>query len=675
MEGVICYCQECRQELGKFRNSWNSIGKTYHSPVYPMLAYTHGFEASGDIFPGAAGTPVGDSFLQDLKCKKCKTLLGFRCDQAPEGHVLAKDQLILRLSSMSVISESTGLNASISVEKKILLAEETPKKSSSRRASTLQPTARGKSEGRHEKSGTQLRTDMRPPPNMEINQSGISSFEKWARNAIESQKNDLDRISETLKSLETEMSSFQIFMKDVRLEMQQSRKARNDFYEDRMVLRKLVQDVSSLESRLKIVGTLTEERSKSGESVRRDIDILISDLQQVMNKAYEVDDVKNGLLQFYNRLASCEESTAQVMAKLPHDLDVSDIKRQLERFQAQIEIFEQSQTNSHPKLPSTTEATEKVVKRRSDVRVPRVEILVPARETPIQHPETSKSQPESSHEEVVPALTAPKRKRAETLIGADEESVGQPQLQRRKTRRSGRGRVEEPAGNSDEIQAEDAPSTAQIVEAPPPMQTALPNSHNQPTTTNDTLNPPAHPQNPPLEQPPQQPAQNPTLLTAPPNRRHSLRNPPTTTTTLTPKPQPPKRPHTAPKPPSHDAILPSIEREDPEPIPRVTRRSEMKTAMEVIDLTTEEVGREKEVAREKETGKGKGKGKKTYQCNTCSSVFAFPGGLAYHKRTAKCSGESAGGGSGSGSKEEEERKRAKLLEREKAVREALERGM
>ncbi|EHK98778.1 hypothetical protein M7I_5286 [Glarea lozoyensis 74030] len=189
-----------------------------------MLAYTHGFEASGDIFPGAAGTPVGDSFLQDLKCKKCKTLLGFRCDQAPEGHVLAK-----------------SVDSKIIVH--ILLAEETPKKSSSRRASTLQPTARGKSEGRHEKSGTQLRTDMRPPPNMEINQSGISSFEKWARNAIESQKNDLDRISETLKSLETEMSSFQIFMKDVRLEMQQSRKARNDFYEDRMVLRKLVQDL------------------------------------------------------------------------------------------------------------------------------------------------------------------------------------------------------------------------------------------------------------------------------------------------------------------------------------------------------------------------------------------------------------------------------------------------
>jgi hypothetical protein len=57
-ESVICYCHACNEELGRFRNAWNSIGKTYHSPVYPMLTFTNGFDATGAVFPGAVGTPV-----------------------------------------------------------------------------------------------------------------------------------------------------------------------------------------------------------------------------------------------------------------------------------------------------------------------------------------------------------------------------------------------------------------------------------------------------------------------------------------------------------------------------------------------------------------------------------------------------------------------------------------
>jgi hypothetical protein len=62
MESVICYCKNCNLELGRFRNSWNAIGKTYHCPVYPMLTYDNGFEAVGDVFPSAAGSPAENRY-------------------------------------------------------------------------------------------------------------------------------------------------------------------------------------------------------------------------------------------------------------------------------------------------------------------------------------------------------------------------------------------------------------------------------------------------------------------------------------------------------------------------------------------------------------------------------------------------------------------------------------
>lgn len=57
MDIVICYCTKCKTELGRFKNSWNGIGNTYHSPVYAPVALV-GIEATGDVYNGATNSQI-----------------------------------------------------------------------------------------------------------------------------------------------------------------------------------------------------------------------------------------------------------------------------------------------------------------------------------------------------------------------------------------------------------------------------------------------------------------------------------------------------------------------------------------------------------------------------------------------------------------------------------------
>lgn len=63
MEIVVCYCLKCKVELGRFRNSWNGIGNTYFSPVYPILTYDDGFDGTGDIHQAAAGSQIENGYV------------------------------------------------------------------------------------------------------------------------------------------------------------------------------------------------------------------------------------------------------------------------------------------------------------------------------------------------------------------------------------------------------------------------------------------------------------------------------------------------------------------------------------------------------------------------------------------------------------------------------------
>lgn len=93
--------------IGRFRNSWNGLGNTYFSPAYPASTYINGLEATGDVYEGAPGSQIEHryafvvkpiikglqctlSFLQDMACTGCQAVLGLRCDNAPERHLLKR---------------------------------------------------------------------------------------------------------------------------------------------------------------------------------------------------------------------------------------------------------------------------------------------------------------------------------------------------------------------------------------------------------------------------------------------------------------------------------------------------------------------------------------------------------------------------------------------------------
>ena len=139
MEEVVCFCLKCNAELATFQNSFNGIGSTYFSPREPPTGNVYGFEATGDIYQAASGSQVENSVLQDLACKKCETVLGLRCDNAPEGHMLRKHQLLLRLAHMSVLYTKSRLKAYTSVNERFALTfPSTKRQATPRRASSDQ---------------------------------------------------------------------------------------------------------------------------------------------------------------------------------------------------------------------------------------------------------------------------------------------------------------------------------------------------------------------------------------------------------------------------------------------------------------------------------------------------------------------------------------------------------
>jgi hypothetical protein len=599
---------------------------------------------------------------------------------------------------MIVISESTGFNASIAVEKKIPLTQENPKKSSSsRRASTLNPTPRRKSMNHGE--NTKFQSQMRDtwPLITEPQQPDHAGFQIWAQDAIESHKGDINRISETLTSVQTEMSSFQTFMKDVRLEMQQSRKARENHQEDRNVLRQLQKDVFRIEDKLIEAGTFEEGESKSGESLRRDIDIVISDLQRVMDKACEVDDVKDGLHRFRQRFDGFEESTNNMLSMIPDMNAIGDIKNMLISLQAQVGLMDQG-------LQTTTERISIIADRgqlkapihRSEARVPRVEIPIPIPtvENPAERFTTTREQPQMIAAGSDVQATATKRKRAETNSDINPVNHIQPALQPKKRRQSGRGNLEHEADEAgsnrvryDSAQAQAGEALLSKVDNPLPVhdQEARASTKTR-TSKKNTVQTPAQQMPVTLQSSPNPPP------TEPSNRRVSLRKVASTNnlTAQTPDTQEisskerrttisghllnrdgeidgrslRRKNHTQNtelskplsqaalinKPSSsrttqqqtvktttstslstafHDSVLPSIEREhheaDPEPLQRVTRRSEANF------LTKNAVTpKQPDISPPKTASTStKSRRKPTYQCTICSSVFAFPGGLAY----------------------------------------------
>ncbi|KAF4636891.1 hypothetical protein G7Y89_g1180 [Cudoniella acicularis] len=332
MEVVVCYCQKCSLELGKYRNAWNGIGNTYYSPGYGMLSQANGFEASGPIFPGSPGSAIED-----------------------------RDQLILALLKMNVVVDATGEKAKISVLKSFSLTHDNPRKpSAARRASTAQPVAGRKSISAANSNGILSATGSMLPPQQQSHD--LASFKTWAQEAISTQKMDIERVSGALNWIEGEMQAFTDFMKETRAELKK-------------------EPTAAQESEL---GPRNSHKSSSGSCQVRSEDMI-----QVNDKASQVDDVKVELKKLKNLVNGVEKATAQNITDLQTGQSTSDgiagLRGELQELRTRLKLFEQtidSVETEHQKteMRSNQSMIHSGQEPQTGRRMPRVEIPIKAGE-------------------------------------------------------------------------------------------------------------------------------------------------------------------------------------------------------------------------------------------------------------------------------------------------------
>ncbi|KAH8674529.1 hypothetical protein BGZ60DRAFT_273846 [Tricladium varicosporioides] len=414
MEVVVCYCQKCNLELGQFKNSWNGIGKAYSSPVYPMLTPANGFEAVGPVFQGSSRSLIENSFLQDLVCRRCRTSVGLRCDNAPQGHMLSRDQLILALPKLSVISNATGDPAKISTLQSFSLTlDGLGKPSVSRRAATVQPAVSRKSmstapasNGESSVSGSML------PP---INQPSFdfSNFKSWVHDSITTQQKDIDRVSGALNRIEGEIQVFREFMKETRIELKKNEQFQTSQNADLNTVSQIKTEVEVLTQKVYSLDQLENHRGVSGVSLSKDIEIIISDMTKVNDKAYEVDDVKEDLQDVKDQLRIAHDMAAQNSTDLYTNkiakTEVNDLRDEVKELKTRLKFIEHIVETALPAY-SEEEATQENL-NQSESLVPKVEILVRDGEA---------ARPRRNSHSLGSSATRPESHSSVTGIGADE---------------------------------------------------------------------------------------------------------------------------------------------------------------------------------------------------------------------------------------------------------------
>jgi hypothetical protein len=65
MEVLICYCLKCKSELARFRNSWDAIGSSYHSPTEPPVSVA-GIGVTGLAYGAAPESSIENRYAREM---------------------------------------------------------------------------------------------------------------------------------------------------------------------------------------------------------------------------------------------------------------------------------------------------------------------------------------------------------------------------------------------------------------------------------------------------------------------------------------------------------------------------------------------------------------------------------------------------------------------------------
>ncbi|PBP21589.1 hypothetical protein BUE80_DR007654 [Diplocarpon rosae] len=271
METVVASCIKCKSELGRFWNSWNGIGNTYHSPIYHPVS-VNGLESTGLVYNGAE-------------------------DSAVEH----RNQLIMRLTGMSVVSVKTGQKAKILVLKTFPL-----KITSVKRQFGVPPPGVGSTPASSQSVVARIpAADGRSLGPLNVPVADIVKFKNWAEDAISTQQADIERISGTVNRIERDMRSLKDFMREMRSKCSSSYQLPTISGEgDIQALR---DDVGMLRQQLKQNAEIV---SLSSTDLLGRIELVSQEVGEIGRKAYEVDDLRSQFELMKGRAEHLEETRA-----------------------------------------------------------------------------------------------------------------------------------------------------------------------------------------------------------------------------------------------------------------------------------------------------------------------------------------------------------------------------
>ncbi|TGO55515.1 hypothetical protein BCON_0091g00320 [Botryotinia convoluta] len=294
-EVIICYCLKCGLKVGSFDNSWEGLGKTYYIPK--VIRDATGLKGVGSIKratgPAQVGTIIENSSLQDLACANCHEVFGLLCDNAPEGHLLKKDQLLICAKKISMKLQQTGEKAMLSVTKTHDLKKPSNKSSSlSRRPSSILPGIPG--------PGEISRQSIEKPFTPAASSPSILGDAKIML-AICEQRKDIDRIDAAVGRLENDMQGVKIFMENMRREMTAIQNARSvttsvveTLQHDLIRVTEKADGVNDLRTELDSLNTWVEQMRKTNRrnNLRPEFDSLhtrVEEMERASRKASTSD--------------------------------------------------------------------------------------------------------------------------------------------------------------------------------------------------------------------------------------------------------------------------------------------------------------------------------------------------------------------------------------------------
>lgn len=215
--------------------------------------------------------------------------------------------MILRLAEMSVVYEGSGAKAKISIMKSYPLTNSSVRartQSVSRRASVSQSVSRPKpprflpSIPRTPSAVSRPSTPSTPRPQVDV-----AKFKSWAEAAINTQQEEIDRISGSVVRIEKNMLLFKDFMEEIRAELAFARRDEDQKTGEISVVRG---ELANL--RQQISSNPRPVSRGSFELSKRSLDVIAKDVQLVSHKVDEVDILKEELEQLKAQLRTLQSA-------------------------------------------------------------------------------------------------------------------------------------------------------------------------------------------------------------------------------------------------------------------------------------------------------------------------------------------------------------------------------